>query len=162
MTPPDRIAILNQLLRRLSASLPVYASQVPLWIGPGDEPAAETLYRIAADDQQLAHRLAEAVRRAGGRPAPASFPAEYTGLHDVSVRYVLKRALAARQSDLAAARCWASQLGDAAFERPLLEDLLSTLEGHVRTLQAMASPQAPPTETPGDPASEGSTTRETG
>lgn len=139
MTPPDRIAILNQLFRRLSASLPVYGSQVQLWVGPGEEQAAETISRMAADDQRLAHRLAEAIRRAGGRPIPGTFPPEYTSLHDVSARYVLGQTLPARKRDLAEVRCWALQLGDAVPEWPLVHEILATLEAHVRTLETLAS-----------------------
>jgi len=141
MTPPDRIAVLNQLFRRLSTSLPVYASQVRLWIGPGEEEAAEMLQRLAADDQHLAQRLAEVIRRAGGRPAPGVFPPEYTALHDISARYVLGRVFSARQSDLAAVRCLTSQLGDAAPERTLLDEIIRTLEAHLQNIECLLAPE---------------------
>ncbi len=137
MTPPDRIALLNQLFARLSTSLPVYASQVRLWVGPGQEQAAEMLARLAADDQRLARRLAEAIRHAGGRPTAGSFPPEYTALHDVAAGFVVGRALSARKSDLAAARCVASQLGDQWPEHALVQEIISTLEGHVEMLQKL-------------------------
>lgn len=139
MTPPDRIALLNQLFGRLCTSLPVYVSQVRLWVGPGEDQAAAMLCRLAADDQRLAYRLAGAIRRAGGRPAPGTFPPAYTSLHDVSAGFVLRRALAARQSDLAAVRCLAAQMGDAADERPLVDEIMRTWEDHVEGMKTLFS-----------------------
>lgn len=141
MTPPDRIALLNPLFGRLCTSLPVYASQVRLWVGRGDDQAAAMLCRLAADDQRLAQRLAGAIRRAGGRPAPGTFPPEYTSLHDVSAGFVLKRAVSARQSDLAAARCLAAQMGDTAEDRPLVEEIIRTWEDHVQDLKTILYPE---------------------
>lgn len=160
MTPPDRIAVLNQLFRRLSASLPVYASQVGLWVGPGEEPAAETLRRLAADDQRFARRLAEVIRQAGGRPEPAPFPPEFTALHDVSARYVLRRAFSARQSDLAAVRCLASRLGDALPERRFVEEIARTLEAHLRSIECLLAAEG--AQPPSSPASEGVVSHEAG
>ena len=89
MNRPDPIDVLNQLLRLLFRSLPVYLQGTQFWARGGDAPGLAVLQTIAADRKRFAKRLAAAIDQRGGMADAGQFPAAFTGLNDVSLDYIL-------------------------------------------------------------------------
>ena len=92
MNRTDPIDVLNQLLRLLFRSLPVYLRETQFWTRGGDAPGLAVLQTIAADRKRFAKRLAAAIEQRGGVADAGRFPAAFTGLNDVSLEYILDRA----------------------------------------------------------------------
>jgi hypothetical protein len=89
MNRPDPIDVLNQLLRLLFRSLPVYLQGTQFWIHDGDAPGLAVLQTIAADRKRFAKRLAETIDQRGGVADAGRFPLAFTGLNDVSLDYIV-------------------------------------------------------------------------
>jgi hypothetical protein len=90
MNRTEPIDVLNQLLRLLFRSLPVYLRETQFWARGGDAPALAALHTIAADRKRFAERLAEAIDKRGGVADAGRFPVAFTGLNDVSLEYLLE------------------------------------------------------------------------
>ena len=90
MSPPSTTDVLNRLLVLHERSLPMYLSYAP----PNrleDHPRAKVvLDQIVEDQKRTIDRLATMVLDNGGLVDYGEFPMSFTGLHDLSLQYLLK------------------------------------------------------------------------
>lgn len=135
MNPSDPIDVLNRLLQIVYRSLPVYLQGTRPWVKQGDEKALEQLAQIAADHRYYAQRIADAVQQAGACFDPGQFPVGFTGLHDVSVDFLVKRVTELQKRDLHCIEQCAASLAGSPRLRALAEEVLGNARGHLEMLQ---------------------------
>lgn len=132
MNRPDPVQALNRLLQILYRSLPVYLEIAHPWTTNCDQPACDLLGRMAADHRHYAGRIAEAMQEARGCVDYGSFPMAFTGLHDVSLAYLLKRAYELQKRDVACIEQCAAGLSGP--HRQLAEEVLGIERKHSERL----------------------------
>jgi hypothetical protein len=137
---PDVTIPLGQILRALCRSLPMYLEDARPWIAGNDEPLRTALGRLVADQRRLARRVADAILRRGGQPAPGPFPLEFSGLNDVSLSYLAGQVRDRLRSDIDLVGRAAAELASDPEARDLAEEVLGNLQGHLDVLRAVPSP----------------------
>lgn len=142
MNRTDEIAVLNRLLRILYRSLPVYLQATRPWIRRGTEKGLQTLAEIAADQRSLAVRLAEAIHQRDGQPEFGQFPVALTAMNDLSLEYLLHRALAYQRRDVEAIRRCADQLAETPDLGRLARAVLNHSSGHLTQLEGLLADEA--------------------
>lgn len=134
MNHHDPVEVLNRLLRILYRSLPVYLAEVKPW-STEDSERGRAIEAIAADQLQLAQRVAGAVLEQNGRIDTGHFPVEFTDKHDLATDYLVREAFEHQQHDLAAIQRCVADLHDAPSLRPLAEEALGAAIGHLENLK---------------------------
>lgn len=140
MTRPTTVDVLNRLLALHHRSLPQYLCSAPPWCTSRDEQADRVLRQVAQDQRLMVERLGSAVLTAGGRPDLGEFPMSFTGLHDLSLVYLLGEVARRLQQEMPIIRECVSQLQHAPAARALAEEALGAAEGHLQNLQEVMRP----------------------
>jgi hypothetical protein len=128
---------LNEALVILSRSLPMYLSHAAPWVAFGHDEARHALDRMVADHKDAARRLTELLNGRRHTIDPGEFPMDFTGLHDVSIDYLVKQ-LIAHQKRLAASleRCAQRLAGDHEGQR-ILEEVANSSRRHLQALESL-------------------------
>lgn len=128
--------LLNQTAALHRNSMPTYLSFTHPWFGEGDEEAVDVLRQIAIDHKYVVDKIMTPLEAAGQDEHLGNFPMEYTSLHDLSIEYLVRRAvpyqelLLKRLEDLIEA-----MPADEAAPRELAEETLGLAKGHLKNLQ---------------------------
>ncbi len=138
MNRPDPIDVLNQLLRLLFRSLPVYLQGTQFWARGGDAPGLAVLQTIAADRKRFAKRLAAAIDQRGGMADAGQFPAAFTGLNDVSLDYILDCLRRAQQEEIPALQRRLVELEGDPEAHALAAEILANACTHREMLDGLA------------------------
>lgn len=138
---PGATAVLNRLLRVLSRSLPMYLREAKPWTTEEEQPIQAALGRLAADQQALAGRVAQAILARGGQPEPGPFPTAFASDNDLDLAFILQRVIELGNRDLAVLERCVADLGDVPGLRTLAEEILGNAQGHLDILQDLASPE---------------------
>ena len=100
MARPSTVDVLNRILALHSRSLPRYLSNAHPWSTALDSSAERALQHIAEDQQLMVERIALAIMAEGGCPNLGAFPMAFTGLHDLSVGYLIPEVTQRQQRDI--------------------------------------------------------------
>jgi hypothetical protein len=142
------IDALNGVIAILNRSLAAYLHSAHPYQGYGDhrdEKIVETLEQVVADQQRLVDRIATLVLEQGGRVDLGEFPMEFTGLHDLSASYLIKKLVEGQRRDLARLERLIERLRLAPLPRALAEESLGLGKGHLELFEELARlPGAPP------------------
>lgn len=126
---------LNRLLAIHYRSLPMYLSNTTPWTRRGDEKAAETLSRIAADQKGMVDRFSQMVLDADAAPDLGS-GRDFTIMNDLSLSYLLTRVIEHQQQDIVAIQQCVAGLGnDAPEAKSLAEAALGMAKRHLESLE---------------------------
>ena len=139
MKPFEAIQVLNQLLRTLCRSLPMYLADAKPWARSEDAKLQAAMGHLVADQQMYAKRLAEAIESHGGRPDPGRFPTEFTAKNDLSLEFLLNEVIDCQDQDLAVIEHCASQLTGVPDLHALAEEIFGNARGHLDVIQEMMS-----------------------
>jgi hypothetical protein len=139
---PSTVSVLNRLLLLHEYSLPMYLGYAAPWTIGHDEAAKEVLMLIVADQKQLAERIGRAILDAGGVVSHGHFPLHFTGYHDLSFDFLVKRMIVAQKKDLAAIETCIAQLEGVPNAKALAEEALGAAKGHLESLEELAQAQA--------------------
>jgi hypothetical protein len=143
MTKASTISALNNLLATLHRSLPSYLNYSSPWEHEGNERAVATLADIVLDQQALARRTADVIMARGYAPRWGEYPMEYTGLHDLSLDYLVKEVIRAQQADIARIESFVDRVDDDREARELVQEALGASRAHLEALQdLLAAPAA--------------------
>jgi len=137
MNSTNTIDALNRLYVILFRSLPMYLHYAPPWTHRGDERAMEVLQQLAADQQRTVDRLAELILELKGDVDSGEFPMSFTGLHDLSVEYIVGLAIEYQRRDIASIEACVDQLRTFPFAKALAEEALGEAKGHLDSLEEL-------------------------
>jgi hypothetical protein len=139
MSPAEPIAVLNRLLHVLCRSLPMYLAEARPWSRPEHQAAQQALDLLVADRHDDAQRVAETIVERDGHPDPGLFPIEFSALNDLSLDFLLQKAIEGQHDDIAAIRRCAAELADDPPLRDLAAEILGNACGHAEILQELMS-----------------------
>ena len=129
--------ILNRLIAIHGRSLSVYLADAAPWATSQDAHAQDVLDMIAADQLLTVDRLADEVMATGGAVRQGAFPMAFTGLHDVSIGYVVTELVRRQAADVVEIDELVGELDSAAAARPLAEEALGAAKGHLESLNEL-------------------------
>ncbi|HEV7222333.1 MAG TPA: hypothetical protein VGN42_06490 [Pirellulales bacterium] len=136
----DIIEPLNRLLEIEYRSLAMYLGDASPWLGQGDEPAAEALANIVADQRAMSQRIAEMVLERGGRIVPGEYPMQFTDTHFLSLDYLLKELHYYQRQDIADIERIVAKLAGHRAAQELAEETLGAERAHLEAIRALLQP----------------------
>ena len=135
------IDVLNRILALHSRSLPQYLTSAR---APGRRLRTRMPSRpcsISPMDQRLmVERIASVIMAEGGCPYLGEYPMSFTGMHDLSVDYLVREVAARQKQDVATMRECIAQLQDSPVARAVAEEALGAAEAHLQNLEELAQP----------------------
>ena len=138
MVRQSTVDILNCILALHSRSLPQYLSSAHPWSTAHTSAAQRTLRSVAEDQRLMVERIGSAIMDEGGCPNLGAYPMTFTGMHDLSVDYLLQEAIQRQKQDIETLRQCIAQLQHAPAARALAEEALGAAEGHLQNLEELA------------------------
>ena len=138
----NTIDVLNQLLALHGSSLPMYLTSAPPHRQKGDEKAWEAIRHIVEDQQLMVDKIAAYIESAGGTPDMGEFSMDFTGMHDLSVDYILQSVLSSQQVDVEAIEEISGQLPQGSQGKTLAQEALGAAKAHVQSLEEWLSAAA--------------------
>jgi hypothetical protein len=134
MSSPSTIDALNQLYVLHHRSLPQYLHYAQPHGIRRNPPAQAVLAMVAADQSRSAERLATMVLDAGGLVDPGEFPMSFTGLHDLSVNYLVKQTIDRQRRHIAVCQRLADSLMMAPYAQAAAREAVGEAKGHLDNL----------------------------
>jgi len=128
---------LNRLLAILTRSFPMYLMYARPYVARGDRRAMETLEQMAADQTQLSQRVVSFLQSNEGRIETGEFPMEFTDANDLSVSFIVRRAIGYQRQDIAAIEQIVDDLRLFPLAAALAEEALGLAKGHLQTLEEL-------------------------
>jgi hypothetical protein len=138
----NTIEALNKLYVLHHRSLPVYLHYAPPYQLARHAKASATLAQIVADQTRTADRLATLVLEAGGQIDPGEFPMWFTGLHDLSVDFLVNKLIDRQERFIAACEQLAGSLTLAPFAQAAAREAVGEAKGHLDNLRDLAAAPA--------------------
>ena len=135
--------VLNRLLAIHYRSFPMYVSNARPWTHGGDEKIVETLRHIVVDQQAMAQRISAQIIEQGAAIHGGRFPMDYTDSHDLSIDFLIRRAVAYQRQDIAAIDQCAQELRLATHAKSLADEALGMAKGHLESLEELTNSTAP-------------------
>ena len=136
------VNVLNHLLAIHHRSLPVYLRSAPPWTRRRGDTAVEALGRIAAAQSALVDRIGAMIIELDGAVRYGEYPMVFAEWHDLTVGFLLSRAVDGQLHDILNIEKCAGWLEDAPRARALAEEALGEAKGHLETLQELAEDAA--------------------
>ena len=137
---------INSTLNRLriihTRSFAAYLYYAAPWIRKGFHGAADVLALMGSELERIADQLGEMILNNGGEIIPGEFPIEFTGLHDLSVDYLLGIIIDHQEKDIATIQDCVNQLEADPFAQALAEESLGAAKGHLDSLQELVATQS--------------------
>ena len=140
MARQDTIDVLNRLLAVHSRSLPQYLCSARPWTTARDSKAEQALRLIAEDHRLMVERIASAILSASGRPELGEYPMSFTGMHDLSIQYLIREIIDRQRQELETIRNCVARLQHDRSARALAEEALGAAEGHLQNLEELSEP----------------------
>ena len=139
MPQPDSIPVLNQLLAVLCRSLPQYLTDARPYSVSGDDSAVEVLTQIAEDQTMMSARVTDLIQESERRIDLGGFPIQFSALHDLSLEYLVGKAIECQRRDIRTIEACIDDLRFAPAARSLAEETLGMAKGHLESLQEVSA-----------------------
>jgi hypothetical protein len=136
------VNVLNHLLAIHNRSLAMYIGSARPWARRKDEPAVKALLDIARANQRLVDRIGAMIIELDGVVRYGEFPLRYADWHDLSVEFMLVRALEGQERDIVRITKCIEWLANAPRARALAEEALGEAKAHLDTLREFTSEPA--------------------
>lgn len=134
MPAPSTVDILNRLYVLHCRSLPMYLSYAQPHELQNRPEAAAVLEQVVADQKRMSDRLATLILDSSGTIDPGEFPMSFTGLHDLSVNYLLKMVVDRQKKHIVACEKLAEALAMAPFAQAVAREAVGEAKGHLDNL----------------------------
>jgi len=141
MPPANAKDVLNRLLILHHRSLPMYLSYAMPYPMRGDEKARAVLDQIVDSQKEMVDRIGSLLIERAADVVHGEFPMYFTGLHDLSWEYLVKRMIADQRRDVAQIEECVEQLRDDPLGKALAEEALGAAKAHLDSLEELV-PQA--------------------
>ncbi len=135
MNNGQTLDLLNRLLAIHQRSFPTYLCSAPPFTGEPDEKASETLAQIVEDQTGMAKRIISLLLSSGGHPESGDFPMEFTDMHDLTIDFIVRRAVGYQVQDVASIAACVDALRLAPTAHALAEEALGMAKGHLESLE---------------------------
>ena len=135
-------SLLNQLRITHTRSLVAYLQYAGPWIRKNFHAVRDVLDTMATEMQRIADRAGEMILSDYGELIAGEFPIEFTGLHDLSVDYLLNLIVQEQQEIIVSIEQCVSQLDADPFAQALAEEALGAAKGHLDTLQELVAAES--------------------
>jgi hypothetical protein len=142
MPAPSTIEVLNRLYVLHHRSLARYLHYAPPHELTRHAKAGAVLGDMAADHERTADKVATMILDAGGLVDPGEFPMAFTGLHDLSVEYLVKQLIDRQKKHIAACEKLADLLNLAPYAQAAAREAVGAAKGHLDNLQELAGEPA--------------------
>jgi len=143
MTSANTSDVLRRLLAIHSQSFALYLADADPWTHAGDKRALETFQHIVADKKRMIDRIGAVLVEVDGPTDPGAFPMGFTSANDLSLDYLIRRAIDYQAADLAAIAECVEQPRMAPAAREIAEEALGLAKGHLEALQELIAPPVP-------------------
>jgi hypothetical protein len=137
MNQSKTIDALNRLYVLHNRSLPLYLRDAGPWEREGDERAKETLAHIIEDHLASVDRLGAMILDRDGAVEHGRFPMEFTGWHDLSFDFILRRLIDVQRLAIGAIESCVRQLDHDPEAKAVAEEILGQAKGHLESLQEL-------------------------
>ena len=131
--------ILNRLLIIHARSLPMYLSYAAPWQVRRHPRFMETLENVVFLQKQMVDRLATLVLENGGLVENGEFPMWFTGLHDLSVEYLLSQVILRQKKEIAYIEKCVQLLNRAPYAQAIAQEALGEAKGNLQALEEVVS-----------------------
>lgn len=128
------VQALNQLLMIHARSLPVYLSDTSPWERPGQEDARRVLKTIADDHRRTVDQLAGVIEEFNGNVDSGDFPLLYTSFNDLSVDFLLRKAVEFQKRELQVIDECIETFATAPRAKALAQEIRGAALGHLDSL----------------------------
>lgn len=139
MSPEDPTAVLNRLLVIHNRSLPMYLSYAPPYQARNNGAAQEALDNIVADQKEFVDRFGEMVISRGGIVRHGEFPMEFTGYHDLSLNFLIRKMRERQEREITLIEQCVEQLESHPLEQAVAAEALGAAKGHLDTLKELSA-----------------------
>lgn len=129
--------VLNRLLIIHHRSLPMYLSYAHPRVTRGHEATAETLESIVADQKAMVDRIGRCIVDEEGSVDFGEFPMLFTGLHDISLDYLLQKLIEYQQRSTEQIQQCVDDLRLAPTYQALAQEALGLARGHLESLEEL-------------------------
>lgn len=137
MTPAITQERLQELVRRESRSLLQYLREVPPWFATSDRFVAQKLHALASEQKSCIDELGKAMEKARmGVSHLGAFPANFTGINDAALGYVLPKLVAEHKLLIESLEKDLRQTDDEEF-RPLVDKLIRLKKDQLQQLESL-------------------------
>ncbi len=140
MSSPDTIEALNRLLAILSTSFPQYLKYAHPYLPPGSDRLLDTVHEIVDGQESMAERVARLVESYDGLPDRGEFPIEYTDSHDLSIDFLVRKAIDYQRIDIAEIERLAEALRHNPAAKALADETLGMAKAHLELLAELVEP----------------------
>jgi hypothetical protein len=137
MTETSTHEILNRLLAIVGHSFVTYMTYAKPWAPATDRRALGSLDQIVAEQRSMAERISTVVLESGGHPNRGEYPMEFTDAHDLSLEYLLRKAVVYQQADVTSIERCVTALRDAPTASALAEEALAMAKRHLALLEEL-------------------------
>ena len=131
-------ASLNRLSVAHNRSLPVYLQYAPPWINRDVEDVKLVLEQIVSDQEATVDRVSTMIQDAGEDVEPGEFPIEFTGLHDLSLDYLLSRMVKGQREIVSVCEQAVSELAADALAQAVAQEAVGAAKAHLDSLLELA------------------------
>ncbi len=135
---PQTCASLNRLSVAHHRSLPVYLQYAPPWINRDAEEVKLVLEQIVSDQEATVDRVSTMIQDAGEDVDPGEFPIEFTGLHDLSLDYLLSRMVKGQREIVSVCEQAVSELAADALAQAVAQEAVGAAKAHLDSLLELA------------------------
>ena len=138
LNAPQTCASLNRLSVAHSRSLPVYLQYAPPWLEKGNEEVTTVLEQIVSDQEATVDRIGTMIQSAGEDVDPGKFPIAFTGLHDLSIEYLVSLMLEGQREIISISEQAISELAADAMAQAVAQESLGAAKAHLDSLLEIA------------------------
>ena len=101
--------------------------------------AWETIRHIIDDQKLMIDKIGDHIESLEGTPNMGEFPMEFTGMHDLSLDFILARVLEHQQRDVELIEQLSNQLEAGSAAKALAQEALGAAKAHVQSLEECLS-----------------------
>ena len=134
--------VLSHLLAIHNRSLPVYLRSAPPYAGRNSEAALKQLDTIAAAHFDMVDRIGSIIIEMQGVVRYGEFPRRFADWHDLSLSFILGKAVELQKLDIQRIEKCVEWLAGAPRAKALAQEALGEAKAHLETLEELAAAQA--------------------
>ncbi|MFP6649024.1 MAG: hypothetical protein VB817_06170 [Pirellulaceae bacterium] len=129
---------LNRLSVAHSRSLTVYLQYAPPWLEKGHEEVTTVLEQIVSDQEATVDRIGTMIQSAGEDIDPGKFPISFTGLHDLSIEYLVSLMIEGQREIISISEQAVSELAADAMAQAVAQEAVGAAKAHLDSLLEIA------------------------